>query len=131
MSATNQTAGPSNSTDSFTVMFNVASSEYQRVTGNRLNTHPFAAQLDACDSPGAVSDLLRTQARAFSKFRKSDENLMAWLDPTVHVLSATLGEGIGLVRRLNSFAMAVLRHMLRSHSHLLRQFLPQSGFFLQ
>ena len=112
-------------------MFNVASSEYQRVTGNRLDTHPFAAQLSTCDSPGAVSNLLRAQAQAFSKFRKSDEKLMAWLDPTVHILSATLGEGIGLVRRLNSFGMAVLRHVLRSHYHLPRQFLPQSGFFLQ
>jgi len=76
------------------------------VTGKRLDNHPFTAQLDTCDSPGAVSDLLRTQAQAFSKSRKSDEKLMAWLDPTVHILSATLGERIGLVRCLNSFGMS-------------------------
>ena len=44
---------------------------------------------------------------------------MAWLDPIVHILftfSATLGEGIGLVSDLDSFLMAVFRHLL-SHSH--------------
>jgi hypothetical protein len=102
MSATNQTAGPSTSTstDNFTAIFNAASAEYQTVTGNRLDTHPFASKLDTCQSPKAVSDLLRTQAQAFSKFRKGDEKMMAWLDPTIHILftfSATLGEGIGLV----------------------------------
>ena len=111
MSTSDQTAGPSTSTDNFTAIFNAASIEYQTVTGNRLDTHPFAAQLDTCDSPNAISDLLRAQAQAFSKFRKSDEKLMAWLDPTVHILftfSATLGEGIGLVSRLNSFSTTVL-----------------------
>jgi hypothetical protein len=113
MSASNQTDGPSTSTDNnFSAIFNAASTEYHRVTGKRLDTHPFAAQLDACDSPKAVSDLLRTQAQAFSKFRKGDDKLMACLDPTVHILftfSATLGEGIGLVSCwLDSCGMTVL-----------------------
>ena len=103
MATRNQTADrpTSPSTDNFTAIFNAASAEYQKVTGNRLNTHPFAAQLDACQSPKAVSDILRTQAQAFSKFSRGDEKLMTWLDPIVHILftiSATLGEGIGLVR---------------------------------
>jgi hypothetical protein len=102
MSASNQTAGPSTSTstDNFNAVFNAASAEYQFVTRKRLDTHPLAARLDTCDSPKAVSDLLRTQAQVFSTFRKGDEKLMAWLDPMVHILftfSATLGEGIGLV----------------------------------
>ena len=111
MSTSDQTARPSTSTDNFTAIFNAATIEYQTVTGNRLDTHPFAAQLDTCDGPKAVSDLLRGQAQAFSKFRKSDEKLMAWLDPIVHILftfSATLGEGIGLVSRLDSFSTTVL-----------------------
>ncbi len=110
-SASNQTASASTSTTNFTAIFNAASAEYQRVTGKHLVTHPFAAQLDTCDSPKAVSDLLRTQAQAFNKFRKGDEKLMAWLDPIVHILftfSATLGEGIGLVSYLGSFGMTVL-----------------------
>ena len=101
MSSTDQTAGLS--TDNFTAIFNVASTEYQTVTGNRLDTHPLAAQLNTCHSSEDVSDVLRTQAHAFSKFRRGDEKLMTWLDPIVHILftsSATLGEGIGLVSLL-------------------------------
>jgi hypothetical protein len=101
MSETNQSSGPS--TDNFTTIFNLATTEYQTVTGNRLDTHPLATQLKTCDSPEAISDVLRTQAQAFSKFRKGDEKLMAWLDPIVYILftfSATLGEGIGLVSPL-------------------------------
>jgi len=98
MSASNQTAGPS--ANNFTAILNAASTEYHRVTRKRLDTHPFAALLDTCNTPEAVSNIFRTQARAFSKFRKGDERLMAWLDPMVHILfafSGTLGEGIGLV----------------------------------
>jgi hypothetical protein len=101
MSTSNQVAGPS--TDNFTSIFNAASNEYLRVTGKCLDTHPFAAQLDTCRNPEAVSNLLRTQAQAFSKFGKGDEKLMTWLSPTVNILfafSGTLGEGIGLVSRL-------------------------------
>jgi hypothetical protein len=90
--------------DNFTAIFNAAAAEYQRVTKKRLDTHPFAAQLDTCDSPDAVSNIFRTQAQAFSVFREGDERLMTWLDPIVHILlfifSGTLGEGIGLVSRL-------------------------------
>ena len=95
--AANQTA---TRTNNFTAIFNAATSEYERVTGNQLNKHPFSFQLDSCDSPDAVSEVLRTQAQAFSEFRKGDERLMAWLDPIVHILftfSATIGEGIGFL----------------------------------
>jgi hypothetical protein len=131
MSTSNQSAGPSTLTDNFTAIFNAASSEYVRVTGKRLDTHPLAAQLDACDTPKAVSDLLRTQAQALSKFRKGDEKLMAVLDPTVHILftfSATLGEGIGLVSPIVSFGMAALRHHIFSRSRLLKRSLLVSVF---
>jgi len=131
MSTSNQSAGPSTSTDNFSAIFNAASTEYARVTGKRLDTHPFAAQLDACDSPKAVSDLLRSQAQALSKFRKGDEKLMAVLDPTVHILftfSATLGEGIGLVSPLVSFGMSTLQHHVCSRSRLPKQSLLASAF---
>jgi hypothetical protein len=100
MSATNQVAGPSGSSDNFTAIFQAASSEYESVTGKRLDIHPFATQLDSCDSPEAVLNIFQTQAQTFDNFRKGDEKLLTWLDPIVHVLlsfSATLGEGIGLV----------------------------------
>jgi hypothetical protein len=100
MSAAHQTGGPSPIHTNFAAIFNAAKGEYQRVTGNQLDNHPLSTQFVSCDSPESVSEVLRTQAQAFSKFRKGDENLMVWLDPTVHILftlSATLGEGIGLV----------------------------------
>ena len=99
MSASNQTAGPS--TGDFPSIFNAALNEYQRLTKKSLDTHPFAAQLDTCHNPEAISILFRTQAQAFSRFREGDERLMEWLDPTIHILSTfsdTLGEGIGVVR---------------------------------
>ena len=98
MSSSNQTASPS--TDSFSSIFNAALNEYQRLTKKSLDTHPFAAQLDTCQNPEAISILFRTQAQAFSKFREGDERLLACLDPTIHILSTfsdTLGEGIGVV----------------------------------
>jgi hypothetical protein len=86
MSASNRAAGPLSSTDNFTAIFNAASDEYLRVTGKRLDTHPCGAQLDACRSPEAVSNVLRTQAQAFKKSRKGDAQLMTWLDPIVNIL---------------------------------------------
>jgi hypothetical protein len=131
MAASNKTAGPS--ADSFSAIFNAALNEYQTLTGKSLDTHPFAAQLDTCQNPEAVPNLLRTQAQAFSKFRKGDEKLMAWLDPTIHILSMfsdTLGEGISQVRNLVHLHMTVLRHLLFSHSHLQKLSLLGSVFFL-
>jgi len=69
------------------------------VTGKRLDAHPFAIQLEGCDDPEAVSDILRMQALAFSNVPQGEEKLMTWLDPTVHTLfsfSATLGEWVAL-----------------------------------
>lgn len=105
MFPSNQAAGSSISIDNFTSVFNAASIEFQRVTGKRLDTHPFAAQLDICDGPRAVSDLLRTQVQAFSKFCEGNEKLNSLLDPTVHILFTflgTLGEVSGLVSHCDS-----------------------------
>jgi hypothetical protein len=98
--------GPSQSSlANFTSIFGAVSSEYKKLTSQDLDTHPFAAVLSNCDTPDAVLDVFRKQAEAFDEFRKRDESLMRWLGPTVHVLftfSATLGEGIGLVRLTGS-----------------------------
>jgi hypothetical protein len=130
MSSSNQIASPS--TDNFSAIFNAASNEYQRLTGKSLDTHPFAAQLDTCQNPEAISNVLQKQAQAFSKFRKGDEKLMAWLDPTIHILftfSATLGEGIGLVSKLVHLRTTVLQHRALSHSPPQKRFSPGSVFF--
>jgi hypothetical protein len=113
MSASSQTAAPS--ADNLTTIFKAATDKYQKLTGIRLDTHPFTAQLDACQNPEAISNFLRTEAQAFSKFRKGDERLMVWLDPTIHILfsfSATLGEEIGLVGNLAHLHMTVIGHLV-------------------
>jgi hypothetical protein len=88
------------SAPNFTNILDAASDEYRKLTKQDLQTHPFAAVLDICDSPDAVLNVFRRQARAFDEFCKGDDKLMKWLNPMVHVLftfSATLGEGIALV----------------------------------
>jgi hypothetical protein len=108
MSEGEQAAGTS--TDNFSAIFNAALTEYQRVTGKHLHTHPFATKLDLCDSLEVVSNILRTQAQVLSKSRQGDD-LMAWLNPIVHILSVfsgTLGGGIGLVGRLLHPIMTIL-----------------------
>jgi hypothetical protein len=135
MSTTNQTAGPSRSADNFKAIFQAAMNEYHNVTGKSLDTNPFATQLDSCDTPEAISNVLRTQAQAFSKSHKRYEKLMAWLDPTVHILftfSATLGEGIGLVSHVIRRALSFSNIWLDlSHSHLRKRYSRESAFFSQ
>ena len=82
------------------LIFNNALKAYEKRTKNDLLSHPLAAQLQACDSPTAILALLHQQVQELNQSRKSDERLSRWLDPTVNVLyalSATLGEGVGLV----------------------------------
>src|SRR5260221_12432724 len=104
MSTINQVGGPSRSTENFTAIFEVAASEYQRVTGKPLDTHPFATQLDKCDSPQSFSNVLRTQAQALIAVLKGDQKLefMTCLDPIVIMIFtflATLGHGYAIVTK--------------------------------
>jgi hypothetical protein len=65
-----------------------------------LRTDPLAIQIETCQSPNDVLDLLRPLAKTFTKFHQSHEKLMKSLDRIVHILfpfSAILGQGIGLV----------------------------------
>ncbi|KAI0286400.1 hypothetical protein BC826DRAFT_90964 [Russula brevipes] len=136
MSASNQAA--TTSVETFTAIFNSALTEYQRITGEHPGAHPFAAQLTICHSPEAVSNVLRDQAQALSDFRKGDERLMAWLDPTVHVLftfSAILGEGVCLpfspVRAIFTGIGVLLwtaRGVVASYDTLLHLFERMSSF---
>jgi hypothetical protein len=98
MSSANQPTDLSIS--NFIDIFNAASNDYKKFTKQDLHTHAFAAVLDTCDSPDAVLNVFRRQARAFDEFCKGDDRLMKWLNPTVHILyifSVTLSEAIALV----------------------------------
>ena len=100
MSRSHSHAAASSPSPNFELIFNNALKEYERRTKKDLLAHPLAAQLQTCDSPGAVLLVLRQQVQGLSQSRKPDEALTKWLDPAVNVLyslSGTLGEGIGLV----------------------------------
>ena len=87
------------SSSSFQLIINNALDAYKKLTKNDLLAHPLAAQLQACDSPGAILAVLQQQAQELDQSR-SDDRWTKWLDPTVNVLfafSATVGAGVGLV----------------------------------
>jgi len=88
------------SSSNFQVLFNNALRTYEKHTKMDLLSHPLAAQLQACNSPSAILDLLHQQVRELDQSRNSHQRLTKWLDPTVNVLyafSETLGEGVSLV----------------------------------
>jgi hypothetical protein len=100
MSLTPPTAS-SSSTSTFQPIFNNALKAYERRTKKDLLAHPLAAQLQACDSPSNILAVLQQQVQELDRSQSSDNRLTKWLDPMVNVLyafSATLGEGVGLVR---------------------------------
>ncbi len=93
---------PSTATSStnFETIFTAALEAYKNQTKRDIASHPLAAQLKSCDSPGTILAVLRAQVQAFDQSQSADEKLIKWLDPTVNVLyafSAILGNGVGLV----------------------------------
>jgi len=100
-SAHPQTTTSPSSGSNFQQIINNALKVYEKRTKNDLLAHPLAAQLQACHSPEAILSVLQKQVEAFNQSRNTDERWTKWLDPTVNVLfslSATLGEGVDLVR---------------------------------
>ena len=86
---------PPNDSDNFKVVFEAALEVYNKKTKQSLQDHPLLTQLESCDSPTAILDLLRGQVNP-----NANEGLRKWLNPTIHVLhafSGTIGEGVGLV----------------------------------
>jgi len=106
MTSSGQNARSPAPADNFLATFDAALDQYWRVTGQRLDTHTFAARSDNWHSPQTISDALRLGTQALNIFRQGDERLMAWLDPVVDILftfSATLGERIVLVSHIIHF----------------------------
>jgi len=90
----------SNPHSKFQLIFDEALKAYESRTKKDLLSHPLAVQLQDCDSPSGILDVLRQQVQGLNRFRSSDDRLTKWLDPTVNVLcsfSATLGESVGMV----------------------------------
>ena len=90
------------SSSNFQVIFNNALRAYEKQTKKDLLSHPLASQLQACDSPSAILDVLRQQVQELDQSQNSHEGLTKWLDPTVNVLYAfsdTIAGGVSLVCR--------------------------------
>jgi hypothetical protein len=82
-------------------IFNTALEAYKKKTGKDLTSHPLFTELTTCDSANAILTVLRNQVPVFDQPSNRDDKFTKWLNPTVNVLyvfSATLGEGVGLVR---------------------------------
>ena len=88
------------STSNFQLIFNSAVKAYERRTKTDILAHPLASQLQACNSPSSIIDILQGQMDGLAQVRTSDEKLTKWLNPTINVLfafSGLVGEGVSLV----------------------------------
>lgn len=95
-------ATTSGSSSNFQTIFSAALKRYREKTKKDLVIHPLTAQLQACESPSAVLDVLNKQhnIQGFVQSQSDDVESKQWLIATVTVLSAfsdALGEGISLV----------------------------------
>ena len=91
----------STSNSNFASIFNAALESYKSKTKKDLTSHPLIPSLQSCNSPEAILTVLREQIPAFNQPQSPDDRLTRWVFPTVNVLyafSATVGQGVGLVR---------------------------------
>jgi hypothetical protein len=96
-------ASASTSSPNFQSIFYAALKAYEKKTKKDLLAHPLAAQLQACNSPGDILEVLQDKVNELDQSRSGDERLSQWLNPTINVLysfSATIGAGVGLVSTL-------------------------------
>ncbi|KAF8497815.1 hypothetical protein F5888DRAFT_1889438 [Russula emetica] len=87
------------SSSNFQLIFDDALKAYEKRTKTDLLTHPLAAQLQHCNSPSGILDILQLQVQELNQSQRRNERWTRWLDPTVKVLHAfsdTLGEGVAL-----------------------------------
>ena len=92
------------SSASLQLLFDAALQSYEKQTRQKLVQHPLSKQLENCHSVDSVMNILQQQARNLTKFRGDEGKVTRSLWRVVHVLhslsTSTLGEGIGLVRRM-------------------------------
>ena len=101
------------SSSSFQVLFGAALQDYENRTGISLVNHPFAKQLEECNSLDSINAVFQEQTKGFRKLRRDNGKLMKSLNCSVDVLytlsiSTVLGEGVGVVRPKQSSAFLVL-----------------------
>ena len=97
MSHTPHTHPTSSSSSNFQLIFDDALKAYEKRTRKDLRTHPLAAQLQNCNSPGSILDVLQEQVQELNQSQRQSEKWTRWLDPTVkvlHMFSETLGKSV-------------------------------------
>ncbi|KAN0105772.1 hypothetical protein V8E52_010731 [Russula decolorans] len=92
----------SSSSSTFQALFNAALQDYKDKTGTSLIDHPFAKQLETCESVSSITSILQEQTQSFREFRENDGKLMKALNSSVGILcapsiSSALNEAIGHV----------------------------------
>jgi hypothetical protein len=117
----------------FRLFFDAALQDYEKQTGINLADHPFAKQLESCDSVESITTLFQEQAQDFSEFRGNDCRIMRPLKSAVSILyalstSTVLSEAIGLVRRNALIDIPRPQRFHYSHSHLPKRYLLASPF---
>lgn len=125
-----QIPSASASSSNFETIFTAALDMYKKRTKRDISSLRLAAQLQSCDSPGAILALLRPK---LDQSQSTDERWIRWVDPTVHVLhafSTNLGNGIGLVIAKPPTSQDLSSNLFdHRYSHLQTQFSSVSGFF--
>jgi hypothetical protein len=123
------------SSSNFQLIFNNALKAYEKRTKKDLLAHPLAAELQDCNSPTKILDVLHKQVQGPDQSLSGDDRWTKWLDPTVNVLymlSETLGEGISLVSpKTRTHLRSAVSSLLGRYSHLERWYLPELGFSFQ
>jgi hypothetical protein len=88
------------SSSNFRSIFVAALSNYKKKTKEDLLTHQLTAQLQTCESPSDILDVLNNLQQLIQSQSEEDGSTKQWLNATVTVLgsfSAALGEGVGMV----------------------------------
>jgi len=119
------------SSSNFQMIFDDALKAYERRTKKQLRTHPLAAQLQNCNSPSSILDVLQQQVQKLNQSQRRNERWTRWLDPTVkvlHVFSETLGEVVTLVCPSSCTCLrSALTYLCDRHSHRERPSLLHSA----
>ena len=102
----NPVSTASGSSSNFRSIFDAALKNYEEKTKKNLLAHQLTVQLQNCNSPSAILDILNRQynVQQFIQSQSDGQRSKQWLNATVTVLcefSAALGQGLGIVNPQN------------------------------
>jgi hypothetical protein len=84
-------------------LVNDALRNYTNLTGVDLSGDPFAENLQRCNTPDDILELLEEKEKAFKEYRDGNRRLINSISPAVRVLhafSSFLSEAISLVSHI-------------------------------